>query len=242
MRLVHVTEYGGTFFHSAFGSESEPAVSKNGDSPQHRNEVLKRVRSVTRIASVFSLACIFGLVSASAYAVNSVEATFPRANDELPQSHPISYANATNAELDALGARWGYLSAAERRALLAEVRRRVAQNNGGSTRVRIQATRQFGVVQRPDGTTIRVERRIIRMIPSEQGYGTGFEQRAARDGNPSGLPATPLEAERRANQIEQGNDTEQSTNRPGYPLQNNDLMPASSSGMQVGQDPISTSD
>jgi hypothetical protein len=123
------------------------------------------------------VALLFSFVVSPAFAVKNVEPEFPPASVELPPSTPISYTDATDAELRTLGARWGYLSAAERRALLAEIRLRMVRDNGGSTRVRIQATRQFGVVKRPDGTTIRVERRIIRMIPAEQGYGTGFEQR-----------------------------------------------------------------
>ena len=160
------------------------------DGPRSLKRAL--VKTPGKALAVFLL----GMFVADAHAVKPEEPMVPSAASQLPPSHAISYATATNAELDALGSRWGYLSAPERRALLGEVRRRMTQNNGGSSRVRIQATRQFGVVQRPDGTTIRVERRIIRMIPAEQGYGTGFEQRSARDGG--ALPATPQEAERRA--------------------------------------------
>jgi len=150
--------------------------------------------------------CVFAL---EAWAVKDVQTDFPGTTAELPPSTRISYQNATDVELKALGARWEFLSAPERRALLAEVRLRMARDRGGSTRVRIQATRQFGVVRKPDGTTIRVERRIIRLIPAEQGYGTGFEQRVGQDARqPSeGAPgqtgasgqklhATPMEATR----------------------------------------------
>lgn len=158
------------------------------------------LRSFSRIGLVrTALMFLFGLGPVYAYAVKPAADVLPGAESELPVSRPISYANATNEELDALGARWGYLSAPERRALLAEVRRRMAQGSnvsGNVGKVRIQTTRQFGVVKRPDGTMIRVERRVIRMIPAEQGYGTGFEQRTARD--ESSLPATPQEAQRRA--------------------------------------------
>lgn len=180
--------------------------TRNGDSPivvrparSDTTGATVATRGITRSLSRVVVTLLVGIAPIVSHAVKPVEDVLPQKEAELPPSRPISYANATNAELDALGARWGYLSAPERRALLAEVRRRMMQNSGvagGHGKVRIQATRQFGVVQRPDGTTIRVERRIIRMIPANQGYGTGFEQRTARDD--SSLPATPQEAERRA--------------------------------------------
>lgn len=183
----------------------------SGVHPGHRGVPLPRYRMAV-IYARFAATLLFGLAPLSAWAVKPVEEVLPGQEAKLPLSKAISYVNATDAELDALGARWGYLSAPERRALLAEVRRRMMQASGASgakgngSRVRIQATRQYGVVQRPDGTTIRVERRIIRMIPADQGYGTGFEQRAARDDSP--LPATPREAERRALEQQQRLDAE----------------------------------
>ena len=119
-------------------------------------------------------------IAADVWAVKETLPSYPAENTELPQSTRVSYTNATDQELNALGAQWARLSAAERRALLAEVRMRWARDRNGSTRVRIQATRQFGVVRQADGTTIRVERRIIRMIPADKGYGAGFEQRVER--------------------------------------------------------------
>jgi hypothetical protein len=182
-------------------------------------------------AGPWLLLLFFGFLSLPVYAVKPETEVLPAAEAELPESRPISYANATNEQLDALGARWGYLSAPERRALLAEVRRRMAQNTENTGRVRIQTTRQFGVVQRPDGTTIRVERRIIRMIPAnqgpgeQQGYGTGFEQRAARD--PSTLPSTPQEAERRALEQEAERSLGPSRPLPGAAVSSDGMLPAS---------------
>ncbi len=130
-----------------------------------------------RYIAAFSL-CLFAM---EASAVKESEPQYPGSNAQLPPSTQVSYAQATDQELKTLGAQWALLSAPERRALLAEVRLRWARDRNGSTRVRIQATRQFGVVRQPDGTTIRVERRIIRMFPADKGYGTGFEQRVGNE-------------------------------------------------------------
>ncbi len=132
-----------------------------------------------RYIVAFSL-CLFAV---EALAVKESQPQYPGTSARLPPSSQISYADATDLELKSLGEQWAMLSAPERRALLAEVRMRWAKNHNGSTRVRIQATRQFGVVRQPDGTTIRVERRIIRMFPvdDDRGYGTGFEQRVGSE-------------------------------------------------------------
>jgi hypothetical protein len=146
------------------------------------HSLVKRGRYIV----AFSL-CLFAV---EALAVKESQPQYPGSSARLPPSSQISYANATDLELKSLGEQWATLSAPERRALLAEVRMRWARDHNGSTRVRIQATRQFGVVRQPDGTTIRVERRIIRMFPvdDEKGYGTGFEQRVGNE------PGTPEQA------------------------------------------------
>jgi len=188
---------------------NSPRISRRtGDNNRYDDNVgdYKSTRNVCVMkpgpqSGAWALLLILGLITVPAHAVKPDEGVLARAEAVLPPSRPVSYTTATNEELDALGARWGYLSAPERRALLAEVRRRMAQNTGNTGGVRIQSTRQFGVVKRLDGTTIRVERRIIRMIPADQGYGTGFEQRADRDS--ASLPSTPQEAEHRALEQEQ---------------------------------------
>jgi|GEM_PF-2398234 len=131
----------------------------------------------------------FCLLAVEAWAVKESEPQYPGTSAQLPPSEQISYAQATDLELKTLGEQWALLSAPERRALLAEVRMRWARDRKGSTRVRIQATRQFGVVRQPDGTTIRVERRIIRMFPADKGYGTGFEQRVGNEPGAVGPPS-----------------------------------------------------
>ena len=99
-----------------------------------------------------------------------------------PVSEPVSYSKYSDAELTELGTQWEALSADERRALLAEVKMRMARDRGRSGILKIRTTRQYGVVRKPDGTTVRVQRRVVRVVPVVPGtgrvtFGTGFENR-----------------------------------------------------------------
>ncbi len=77
-----------------------------------------------------------------------------------------SYAKYSDAELTELGTQWEQLSVAQRRALLAEVKLRMARDRGRSGVLKIRTTRQYGVVRKPDGTTVRLERRVVRLVPA----------------------------------------------------------------------------
>jgi hypothetical protein len=99
---------------------------------------------------------------------------------------PVSYGTYSDAELTELGTRWESLSVDERKALLAEVKMRMvktrmARDRGRSGVLKIRTTRQYGVVRKPDGTTVRVQRQVVRVVPVAPSgrvtFGMGFEQR-----------------------------------------------------------------
>ncbi len=99
---------------------------------------------------------------------------------------PVSYSTFSDAELTELGTRWETLSVEERKALLAEVKMRMvktrtARGQGRSGVLKIRTTRQYGVVRKPDGTTVRVQRQVVRVVPVGPGgrvtFGVGFERR-----------------------------------------------------------------
>lgn len=98
-----------------------------------------------------------------------------------PAAEPVSYSAFSDAELTELGTRWEALSVDERKALLAEVKMRMARDRGRSGVLKIRTTRQYGVVRKPDGTTVRVQRQVVRVVPVGPGgrvtFGVGFEQR-----------------------------------------------------------------
>ena len=84
---------------------------------------------------------------------------------QQPQA-ALSYAKYSDAELTELGTQWEQLSIAQRRALLAEVKLLMARDRGRSGVLKIRTTRQYGVVRKPDGTTGRLERRVVRLVPA----------------------------------------------------------------------------
>lgn len=122
---------------------------------------------------------------------------------------PVSYANASDAELTALGAHWNDLSSEERQALLSEVKMRMARarSQGAATGVlRIKLRRRYGAVPPGAGNgnlRIRVTTRKQGSKPfgepsgqpvgqpSDQPFGVGFEQRTGRQSAPAPQAATP---------------------------------------------------
>ena len=115
---------------------------------------------------------------------------------------PVSYGEYSDAELTELGTQWEALSADERRALLAEVKMRMARDRGRSGILKIRTMRQYGVVRKPDGTTVRVQRRVVRVVPVVPGsrrvtFGTGFENRHDPTSRNKQAPPVQVEPEHR---------------------------------------------
>ena len=109
--------------------------------------------------------------------------TAERAAAELqPVSQP--YVGKTDQELTELTAQWDDLSETERRALLIEVKSRMARGNNQEGVIRILTRRRFGrIIRRPDGSVVRIEAEVVQIRPEQpaaESYGVGFEQRAAR--------------------------------------------------------------
>jgi hypothetical protein len=96
------------------------------------------------------------------------------------------YADRSDDELTQIAAGWEQLSQDERRALLSEVRARMAQTRTSSTpMVRIRTERRYGrIIRQPDGSVLRIERREgtveYRPMPEDAAgrpFGIGFEHR-----------------------------------------------------------------
>jgi hypothetical protein len=118
------------------------------------------------------------------------------------------YATKSNSELTALSEQWHALDAEQRRALLTEVQSRVIRTqNSGTMAMRFRAQRRYGrIVRKADGS-VRVETRVVeirgqarpeaRNSTAQQGFGVGFEQRAAqRDDLLESVPAVKVQQER----------------------------------------------
>ncbi|MXX28554.1 MAG: hypothetical protein F4X31_05640 [Gammaproteobacteria bacterium] len=102
------------------------------------------------------------------------------------QDPPISYADASDEQLTALAARWDELAVTERRALLSEVKMRMARRQAGTNGVlSIRLTRRYGAV--PQGQ-LRI--RLGTGQANAKEFGVGFEQRA---GQPQAADSEPSE-------------------------------------------------
>lgn len=111
-------------------------------------------------------------------------ATEPGSDDS--QDPPVSYAEASDEQLTALAARWDELAVAERRALLSEVKMRMARRQAGTNGVlSIRLTRRYGAV--PQGH-LRI--RLGTGQANAKEFGVGFEQRS---GQPQATDPEPSE-------------------------------------------------
>ncbi|MFW6093344.1 MAG: hypothetical protein ACODAC_05165 [Pseudomonadota bacterium] len=94
----------------------------------------------------------------------------------------------SDEELTALAAQWDSLNQHQRRALLTEMKLRMA-GNGESKGVRIRTERRYGrIIRQSDGRVIRIETQVVHVRPidedslseSRHAFGVGFEHRLAR--------------------------------------------------------------
>lgn len=99
----------------------------------------------------------------------------------------VSYANASDEELTALGAHWNDLSADERRALLSEVKMRMARarSQGSAAGVlRIKLRRRYGTV--PSGAAkgdLHIQVTTKKQVSKP--FGVGFERRTGQQSDPA---------------------------------------------------------
>ncbi|MGA0838925.1 MAG: hypothetical protein ACO3P1_03415 [Pseudomonadales bacterium] len=121
-----------------------------------------------------------------------------------PETSVPSYAAYSNEALTELTARWDTLNVHERRALLTEVRQRMARSGTASApTIQIRTERRYGrIIRRADGRLIRIETQLVQVRPAQSmsvvvdrsaesgpGFGTGFEHRS---GAPAQYPSAPV--------------------------------------------------
>ncbi len=142
-------------------------------------------------------ACIFaGPANAFGDAAEAPAAASDGAGVQLPD-----YAGKTHHELTELSTRWDELNSAQRRALLQEVKLRMARSKGPEGILTIRSQRRYGrIVRKSDGRVLRIETQVVRVQPvrppltdAQPGFGVGFERRAESDEQPTktlDLPVT----------------------------------------------------
>lgn len=104
------------------------------------------------------------------------------------------FSDRSDAELTALAADWDALDRHARRALLTEMKLRMARQGDRKGVIHIRTERRYGrLIRQPDGRVIRIETQVVHVRPlaadevgqqaaaqGRQGFGVGFEQRIAR--------------------------------------------------------------
>jgi hypothetical protein len=111
------------------------------------------------------------------------------------------YESRSDEELTVLAADWDSLDRHQRRALLTEMKLRMARNGKRNPVIHIRTERRYGrLIRQSDGRVIRIETQVVHVRPvdpedlkARQSFGVGFEQRVARreeqDLTPSGAQA-----------------------------------------------------
>ena len=98
----------------------------------------------------------------------------------------VSFSERSDQELNALLAtQWDTLADAERRALLTEVKLRMARHKGRDRAISLQTQRRYGrrIIRQRDGSVVRIETQVVRVRPAPNGqrpFGVGFEERSRK--------------------------------------------------------------
>ncbi len=108
-------------------------------------------------------------------------------------SAEADYRSFSDQELTAQAAQWDALDKHQRRALLTEMKSRMARGGrGGEPVLHIRTERRYGrLIRQPDGRVIRIETNVVRVQPvtpemlarvrARGGFGVGFERRLGID-------------------------------------------------------------
>lgn len=114
------------------------------------------------------------------------------------QTLQTAFCERTDQELTVLLAtKLDSLDENQRRALIAEVKLRMARNKGRDRAIRLQTQRRYGrrIIRQRDGSVVRIQTQVVRVRPVPDGqspYGVGFEQRSKK--SPQATPPAPAEA------------------------------------------------
>jgi hypothetical protein len=100
------------------------------------------------------------------------------------------YHDRSDEQLTALAADWDSLDRHQRRALLTEMKVRMARNGKRGNVLHIRTERRYGrLIRQSDGRVIRIETQVVHVRPvspedleARKSFGVGFEQRVARRG------------------------------------------------------------
>ncbi len=135
-----------------------------------------------------AISAAVAVLLAPGYAVGAVvEGAAGEAAASVSPANPHGdpdYSAYTHHQLTEIGARWEALSDAERRALLKEVKMRMARQRDADGSLQIRTQRRYGrIVRSSDGRVLRIETKVVQVRPAvprggnERSFGVGFERR-----------------------------------------------------------------
>ena len=165
--------------------------------------MLLRLDRHTGLALTLSVWALLTGVPAGAQASNPAHTQSnvnaePTVETPEPQALP-DLSKISDARLTRMAAHWDRLPTEQRRALLREMKLRMARQQGRGGAPKIHAERRFGkLVRRPDGSVVRVETRVIRIRPPQQQAPAAPAQAEAQ----ADAPATRVHSEPVATQRE----------------------------------------
>lgn len=98
------------------------------------------------------------------------------------------YGDHSDEELTELAAHWDSLNRHQRRALLTEMKLRMARKGAHKEVIHIRTERRYGrIISQSDGQVIHIETQVVHVRPvdpdelkDQQSFGVGFEQRIGR--------------------------------------------------------------
>ncbi|MEZ5560296.1 MAG: hypothetical protein R3E86_17345 [Pseudomonadales bacterium] len=125
------------------------------------------------------------------------------ADADAPRAGELPYAGHSDQQLTELAAQWDALDVHERRALLTEMKTRMARNKSPRGVLRITTERRYGrLVNQNDGRVIHIQTQVVRVRPvpeseaaqaaARQSFGTGFERRLQVRAAPRTLVEIPV--------------------------------------------------
>jgi len=150
--------------------------------------VRKEVRIIKGIALVMLVAASLpGLAGAAEPGERAGPGVASRSVANAP-TKTAPYQAHSDEQLTVLAAQWDSLDTHQRRALLTEMKSRMARGGKREPVLHIRTERRYGrIIRQPDGRVIRIETNVVRVQPvtpemlarvrSHGGFGLGFEHR-----------------------------------------------------------------
>jgi hypothetical protein len=146
------------------------------------------------IAGLTPMAGLSAVEGAQSAKAAPVQVTAPA---QVPVFTQTSFSALSDQQLNAvLATKWDVLGEDQRRALLSEVKLRMARHKGRERVINLQEQRRYGlrVIRQRNGSVVRIQTQVVRVRPAPNGegsFGVGFEERTKQAPPVSTEPSAP---------------------------------------------------